>query len=83
MKTNTAKKLIRDLLDAGHDGVLAQFQDGGKKVDIVFSRRRGHTDEVMSLAEAERRIDAAIRQAWKELTGGVVRGDPVEFINSR
>ncbi len=78
-----AKKIIRDLLDAGNDTCLAGNQDGGKNIDIVFSRKKGHTDKVMTLAEAEQRMDAAILSAWKVLMPGHdPDGDLVEFINS-
>lgn len=77
-----AKKLILDLLDAGHDGALVQIQDGGIKVDIVFSCLPNQTDQPMNLAEAEKRTDEAIRRAFLALTGADVDGDPVEFINS-
>jgi len=77
-----AKKIILDLLDAGHDGALVQIQDGGKNVDIVFSRIPNQTDQPMKLAEAEKQMDEAIRRAFHALTGANVDGDPVEFINS-
>jgi hypothetical protein len=83
LSNKAAQKLILALLDAGHDGVLADCQDGGENVDIIFSRRKGHESEVMGLAESEQRMDAAIRFAWKTLTGKTIAGDPVEFINRK
>lgn len=80
LKDVDAKRLIGSLIGAAHDGCLAGVQDGGKNVDIIFSRRKGHETEVMSLEESERRLDTAIRQAWKELTGTRLEGDPVESV---
>src|SRR5882724_10442482 len=39
-----AKKIILDLIDAGHDGALVPLQDGGAKVDVILSQieGRGH-----------------------------------------
>jgi hypothetical protein len=77
-----ARHIIKELLDVAHSGALVGCQDGGRKVDIVLSRRRGHRNEVMSLEESEKRMDATIRMAYKLMTGQSVVGDPVEFINS-
>lgn len=82
MTHEKAKKIIRDLVDAGRDGTLVECQDGGENVDIIYSREKGHTEEVMTLAESERRMDIAIRAAWRALVGTPLPGDPVEFINS-
>ncbi len=77
-----AKKLILDLIDAGHDGALVGIQDGGVKVDIVFSQHPHQKNNPMNLAESEERMNDAIRRAFVALTGADVEGDPVDFINS-
>jgi len=79
-----AKTIITELIDAEHCSLLAGMQDGGKKVDIIWSRRRLRTNEVMSLSEGEELMDAAIRSAYRAMTGFELEPDidPVEFINS-
>jgi len=77
-----AKKIILDLIDAGHDGALVPLQDGGAKVDVILSQIEGRGHLVMGRWEAESRTDRAIRQAWRALTGQLLAGDPVVFINS-
>lgn len=74
------RQLLDELMDAVRDNALSDCQDGGIHVDIVNSMRKGHESEVMSLEEAEGRLDDAIRKTWKELTGQDIAGDPVEFI---
>lgn len=74
------RDVLRDLIEAVRDNALADCQDGGVNVDVVNSMRKGHESEVMSLKEAEQRLDRALRNAWKEITGDRIKGDPVEFI---
>ena len=81
MSEKDAKVVIADLLAVAHDGALASCQDGGVNVDIVFSRKPGREDRVMTLRESEQRLDAAIRRAYAAMTGEKVKGDPVEFVN--
>ncbi len=82
MSDKQAKQIILDLLDAANDGALASCQDGGANVDVVFSRMKGHENEVMSLSESERRMDRAIRRACRALTGKKIEGDPIAWVNS-
>jgi hypothetical protein len=62
MNPITAKKIIRDLMDAGSDNARVE---GGSRA---------------ALSRAERQTDAAIRFAWRAMTGHELTGDPVEFI---
>lgn len=79
---SAAKRIILNLLDSAHDGALVPIQDGGVHVDIVYSRRKGSEGKVMTLAESEKRIDTAIRAAWRALTEqSIPKGfDPVEWV---
>ena len=84
MTSRAARKIILDLTEAAGDVVLVECQDGGENVDIVLSRVAGHASEVMSLREAERRLDGAIKRAYRALKPGFdIVGDPVAFINDR
>jgi hypothetical protein len=67
-------------MDAMYDVALAGCQDGGEKVDILWSRLPGRQNEVMSIKEAEQRLNIAIRAAWRDLTGLEIDGDPWKFI---
>lgn len=79
MKHKEAITVIRDLIDAGHDGALVPIQDGGKEVDTVWSHKS--PKRVMGIEESERHMDRAIKAAWLALTGKVLEvADPVEFI---
>ncbi len=84
MKIKAAKKIILDLLDAGHDNALVPLYRDGLDVDMVFSRKRGCENKAMEVAEAETRTDAAIKAAWKALTGEDFPdgADTVEFVNN-
>jgi hypothetical protein len=79
-KTQKARRVIKELLDVAQEGALVPIQDGGKHVDIVWSRTE--RESPMSLSESERLMDRAIRAAYKAITGEAIpRGvDPVEFI---
>lgn len=70
------------LIDATTDVCLVDHQDGGEKIDVVYSKVPGSHDDAMTLPEAEGRLDVAIRQLYGVLTGQRVEGDPMEFINS-
>lgn len=82
MSETEARGLIASLMDAAHDVCLAEHQDGGKNVDIIESVDK--PGEVMTIDEAERRLDVAIKAAWETLTGRPIpRGaDPFEFVHS-
>jgi hypothetical protein len=75
-----ARLALRELLNAQMDADLVPLYDGGQKVDVVWSRRKGREGEVMRLAEAERNLDKAIRAVWKILGQPRIKGDPVEFL---
>ncbi len=83
MTKTAARKIITGLLDAGRNGVLAEYQDGGRKVDIIFSRIKGNTGNAMTLEESERIMDKEIRSSFRAMTGFSIPDghDPVEFIN--
>ena len=78
--TKQLRRLIHGVIDAATDCSLVGCQDGGVNVDVVLSRRRGHTNEVMGLEESEERLDSAIRKLWKAITGTSIKGDPFDFV---
>jgi len=82
MTNRKARKIILGLIEAGYNSALVPCQDGGEKVDVVWSILK--PDRPMELREAELLMDAAICIAWEALTGKKIPNniDPVAWINS-
>jgi hypothetical protein len=77
-----AKRLILAVMNATRDAACVEFDDGGINVDEVYSRRPGKKHQKMTLEEAERATDAAVREIYKALTGREISRslDVIEFL---